>query len=194
MSEKEGGLPGPAVVPTSTGSPLTATSPEPDALRTPTAPPTPTTTPATPSSPPPTRPTPGLSIGQVAEATCLSVHALRFFEREGLFLREIPRSSGGRRVYEQADVDWLLLCGRLRDSGMPIATIREFAALIRSGPGTERDRLALLQEHERDVRAKIDDLNACLEIVQGKVATYEQHLRDGTAAGLWAPASTTPPG
>ncbi|WP_306332348.1 MerR family transcriptional regulator [Streptomyces sp. KL118A] len=133
----------------------------------------------------------GLSIGKVAEATGLSVHALRFFEREGLFLREIPRTGGGQRSYEQADVDWLLLCGRLRVSGMPIATIKRFAALVRSGPGNERDRLALLQEHERDVRAKIDDLSACLEVIHGKVVTYEQHLRDGTAAGLWSPG---PPG
>lgn len=135
----------------------------------------------------------GLSIGKVAEATGLSVHALRFFEREGLFLREIPRSGGGRRVYEQADVDWLLLCGRLRDSGMPIATIRRFATLVRSGPGNEPDRLALLQEHERAVRAKIDDLDACLEVIHGKVVTYEQHLRDGTAAGLWEPTPLTLP-
>ncbi|AZM54305.1 MerR family transcriptional regulator [Streptomyces sp. WAC 01529] len=132
----------------------------------------------------------GLSIGRVAEATGLSVHALRFFEREGLFLREIPRTSGGRRVYARTDVDWLILCGRLRLSGMPIATIREFAALIRSGPGNERERLALLQEHERDVRAKLDELNACLEVIHGKVVTYEQHLNDGTAAGLWAPQPT----
>ncbi|MGW0732221.1 MerR family transcriptional regulator [Streptomyces sp. NPDC002851] len=129
----------------------------------------------------------GLSIGQVAEKTGLSVHALRFFEREGLFLREIPRSSGGQRIYEQADVDWLVLCGRLRDSGMPIATIKKFADLVRSGPGNETDRLALLREHERNVRAKIDDLNASLEVIHGKVITYEQHLRDGTAAGIWSP-------
>ncbi|MEU5899817.1 MULTISPECIES: MerR family transcriptional regulator [Streptomyces] len=135
----------------------------------------------------------GLSIGKVAEATGLSVHALRFFEREGLFLREIPRTGGGQRIYEQADVDWLLLCGRLRVSGMPIATIKKFAALVRSGPGNERERLALLREHERDVRTKIDDLNACLEVIHGKVTTYEQHLRDGTAVGLWSPRPLTSP-
>jgi DNA-binding transcriptional MerR regulator len=39
-----------------------------------------------------------LSTGDVAQATGMSVHALRFFEREGLLLRPIPRSSG-RRVY-----------------------------------------------------------------------------------------------
>ncbi|WP_369211491.1 MerR family transcriptional regulator [Streptomyces flavofungini] len=133
----------------------------------------------------------GLSIGKVAEVTGLSVHALRFFEREGLFLRDIPRSGGGQRIYAQADVDWLALCGRLRDSGMPIATVRRFAALVRSGPGNEQERLELLQEHERDVRAKIDDLNACLAVIHGKVAIYERHLREGTAIGLWAPPEFT---
>ncbi|GAA2813541.1 MerR family transcriptional regulator [Saccharopolyspora taberi] len=128
-----------------------------------------------------------LSIGEVAEATGLSVHALRFFEREGLFLREIPRSSGGQRVYEPADVEWLLLCNRFRASGMPIAMLKEFARLVRSGPGNEPERLALLREHERAVRAKIADLEADLEIIRSKVVVYEEHVREGTAAGVWSP-------
>ncbi|KPC58549.1 MerR family transcriptional regulator [Streptomyces chattanoogensis] len=132
--------------------------------------------------------TENLPIGRVSEATGMSVHALRFFEREGLFLREIPRSGGGQRIYQQADVDWLVLCNRLRASGMPIATIRKFAELIRSGPGNEPDRLALLQEHEQNVQAKIDELQACLGVIHTKVVIYEQHVQDGTAAGLWAPA------
>ncbi|WP_073483911.1 MerR family transcriptional regulator [Streptoalloteichus hindustanus] len=129
----------------------------------------------------------GLSIGDVAEATGMSVHALRFFEREGLFLRPIPRSGGGHRVYEAADVEWLLLCDRFRASGMPIATIRRFAELVRSGPGNEQDRLALLRDHERSVRARIAELTACLEVIRGKVVAYEEHVREGTAAGVWAP-------
>ncbi|MFD8547187.1 MerR family transcriptional regulator [Streptomyces sp. NPDC059649] len=129
----------------------------------------------------------GMSIGRVAELTGMSVHALRFFEREGLFLREIPRTAGGQRVYAQADVDWLALCDRLRASGMPIARIRKFADLVRSGPGNEVDRLALLREHERNVEAKMADLQACLDVIHTKVVTYEQHLRDGTAVGVWAP-------
>ncbi|WSQ10201.1 MerR family transcriptional regulator [Streptomyces sp. NBC_01231] len=128
-----------------------------------------------------------LSIGDVANATGLSVHALRFFEREGLFLRPIPRSGGGQRVYEQADVDWLLLCNRLRASGMPIALLKEFARLVRSGPGNEAERLALLRDHEKAVRAKISDLNADLKVIHSKVVAYEKHVRAGTAAGVWAP-------
>lgn len=128
-----------------------------------------------------------LSIGEVAEATGLSVHALRFFEREGLFLRPIPRSSGGQRIYEPADVDWLLLCNRLRDSGMPLVMLKEFARLVRSGPGNEAERLALLRKHEQAVRTKISDLNADLKVIHSKVVAYEKHVRDGTAAGVWSP-------
>ncbi|MFI6729646.1 MerR family transcriptional regulator [Streptomyces sp. R-74717] len=128
-----------------------------------------------------------LSIGEVAEATGLSVHALRFFEREDLFLRPIPRSSGGQRVYELADVEWLLLCNRLRASSMPIVMLKEFARLVRSGPGNEAERLVLLREHEQAVRAKISDLNADLRVIHSKVVAYEKHVCDGTAAGVWAP-------
>ncbi|WP_049557445.1 MerR family transcriptional regulator [Nonomuraea sp. SBT364] len=131
--------------------------------------------------------TDGLSIGDVAKATGLGVHALRFFEREEIFLREIPRTAGGQRLYSRADVEWLLLCNRLRDSGMPIATLKRFAALVRSGPGNENERLALLEEHERAVRDRIVGLTASLEIIHGKVVTYRRHIEDGTAEGVWAP-------
>ncbi|MFI7470485.1 MerR family transcriptional regulator [Nonomuraea sp. NPDC049646] len=129
-----------------------------------------------------------LSIGDVAQATGLGVHALRFFEREELFLRPIPRTAGGQRAYDRADVEWLLLCNRLRESGMPIATLRRFARLVRSGPGNEPERLALLEEHERAVRERIAGLTASLEIIHGKVVAYRRHVEDGTAAGVWSPA------
>ncbi|WP_067564150.1 MerR family transcriptional regulator [Nocardia acidivorans] len=131
----------------------------------------------------------GLSIGDVVKATGLGVHALRYFEREELFLRPIPRTAGGQRVYDSADVDWLLLCNRLRDSGMPIAALRRFAALVRSGPGNERDRLRLLEAHERTVQDRIAELTASLEIIRDKVLAYRGHVENGTAAGLWAPLS-----
>ncbi|MFC4122132.1 MerR family transcriptional regulator [Nonomuraea zeae] len=134
----------------------------------------------------------GLSIGEVSAATGLGVHALRFFEREELFLRPIPRSAGGQRVYEQADIEWLLLCNRLRESGMPIATLRRFAGLVRSGPGNEPERLKLLEEHEQAVRDKIAELHASLEVIHGKVVTYREHVEEGTAAGLWSPVPSGP--
>ncbi|MFI0737258.1 MerR family transcriptional regulator [Streptomyces sp. NPDC021100] len=134
----------------------------------------------------------GLCIGEAVRATGMSVDTLRFFEREGLLLRPVPRNAAGRRVYGQADVDWLLLVGRLRASGMPVATVGHFAELVRSGPGNEALRLELLREHERAVRARIAALGADLEIIRRKVAVYERHVSEGTAAGLWAPLPPSP--
>lgn len=127
-----------------------------------------------------------LSIGQVAERTGLSVHALRWFEREGLFLRPIPRA-GQRRVFDSSDVAWLMLCNRLRASGMPIAEIRRFASLVQAGPGNEDERLALLEAHEQEVRKRIAELEECLDIIHRKVDTYRRHHAAGTADRLWAP-------
>ena len=118
------------------------------------------------------------------------MHALRWFEREGLFLRAIPRTGAGRRTFDASDIVWLNLCNRLRASGMPIAEIRRFAALVQAGPGNEAERLALLEAHEQEVRKRIAELQGCLDVIVSKVDVYRRHLADGTATGLWAPPFT----
>ncbi|WP_344217674.1 MerR family transcriptional regulator [Kribbella sancticallisti] len=132
----------------------------------------------------------GLSIGQVAERTGLSVHALRFYEREGILADQVRRESNGRRVYSEDDVDWLEMCIKFRSSGMPLDTIRRYTELIRQGPGNEQDRLALLRSHQDHVTAQIEALNECLNVISHKVDIYQQHLDQGTADCLWvAPSS-----
>ncbi|MFF4649100.1 MerR family transcriptional regulator [Streptomyces sp. NPDC001380] len=122
-----------------------------------------------------------LSIGQVAERTGLSVHALRFYEQEGVMFGPVRRGPGGRRVYGEQDVGWLNLCVVLRGSGMPLPEIRRYTELARQGPGTERDRLALLLRHREAVDAQMEQLRRCREIVDHKVRVYEGAL-DGAAA------------
>jgi len=132
----------------------------------------------------------GLSIGQVAERTGLSVHALRFYEREGLLADPVRRESNGRRVYTEDDIEWLDMCIKFRSSGMPLDTIRKYTDLVRQGPGNEQDRLALLRSHQDRVTAQIHELNECLNVITHKVDLYQQHLAEGTADCLWATPST----
>jgi len=133
----------------------------------------------------------GLSIGQVAERTGLSVHALRFYEREGLLADAVRRESNGRRVYSEDDVDWLDMCIKFRSSGMPLDTIRKYTALVRQGSGNEEDRLALLRSHQDYVTAQIQELTECLNVITHKVDAYQRHLAEGTADCLWVAPSTT---
>jgi DNA-binding transcriptional MerR regulator len=101
------------------------------------------------------------------------------------------RDAGGRRVYTEWDVEWLLNCTKFRASGMPLATIRRFADLVRQGPGTEPARLELLREHQDQVVARIAELTECLEVIANKVRVYGEHVAGGSADGLWThPAAT----
>ncbi|MEV0973899.1 MerR family transcriptional regulator [Microtetraspora glauca] len=122
-----------------------------------------------------------LSIGQVAERTGLSVHTLRFYEREGILANPVRRGPGGRRFYNEDDVEWLRLCVILRASGMPLPAIRQYTDLVRQGSGTEKERLALLRRHQEHVIAQIDKLTRCLDLITFKVGVYEDHLEQGPA-------------
>jgi DNA-binding transcriptional MerR regulator len=133
---------------------------------------------------------PRLSIGQAARRTGLSVHALRFYEREGLIATPVQRDASGRRSYTEDDLEWLDLCVKLRGSGMPIASVRRYAELVRAGRGNEGDRLIILREHQQRLTAQIAELTACLETVTFKVKLYEESLSTGEADPIWIPATT----
>jgi DNA-binding transcriptional MerR regulator len=117
-----------------------------------------------------------LSIGQVADRTGLSVHALRFYENEGLFVNPVRRGPGGRRVYSADDVDWLTVCIILRASGMPLPALRRYAELVREGAGTEEERLTLMREHQAHVTTQIGKLTESLDLIMFKVGVYEDIL------------------
>ncbi|MEU3824965.1 MerR family transcriptional regulator [Streptomyces sp. SID161] len=134
-------------------------------------------------------PAESLGIGEVAERTGLSVHALRFYEREGLLAAPIRRTTGGRRRYTRTDVDWLQICIRLRESGMPLADLKRFAELVRQGPGNEAERLRLLDAHQRRVEAQIRALEECRSVIAWKAGVYAEHLARGEAGGLWDPTA-----
>ncbi|WP_150463274.1 MerR family transcriptional regulator [Nesterenkonia ebinurensis] len=131
------------------------------------------------------------TIGEVAGAVGMSVHALRFYEREQLLVGPIERTASGRRRYRPVDVDWLRVCTRLRESGMPLTELKRFATLVREGPGNEIERLSLLDAQRERVDQQIRALEQAREIITWKVDVYEQHLRNDEAIGLWDPTLTT---
>lgn len=59
-------------------------------------------------------------IGEVSRLTGLSPDTLRWYEREGL-IPPVPRTSDGRRAYDDLLVRTITLIVRLRCTGMPVA-------------------------------------------------------------------------
>jgi DNA-binding transcriptional MerR regulator len=129
----------------------------------------------------------GLSIAEAARRTGVSVHTLRYYERVGLVVTPVDRNHAGRRRYHQLDLDWIVVCAKLRATGMPIKTIRRYAQLVSAGPGNERERLGLMEAHRADVTAKLAELEENLRLIDRKIGIYRGRLAAGDADRLWAP-------
>lgn len=114
----------------------------------------------------------GLTIADAARTSGLSVHTLRYYERAGL-IDDVDRATSGHRRYSEADMAWVETIRCLRATGMPIARIRRYAELVRTG-GNERQRLALLEEHRAAVRAQLAEVQGHLAFVERKIATYKE--------------------
>ncbi|HHG90758.1 MAG TPA: redox-sensitive transcriptional activator SoxR [Devosia sp.] len=65
----------------------------------------------------------GLSIGQIAERTGLSVSAIRYYEEQGLVKPE--RNAGGQRRFEAADIRRLSFVLITQEFGFTIEQIRQ---------------------------------------------------------------------
>ena len=111
-----------------------------------------------------------LAIADVAALTGVTAHTLRYYERIGLV--EVPRDGAGRRVDDREALGRVVFITRLRDSDMPIATIARYVELVKQGPDTEPERLALLEADRADVLRRLTDLPAALAVVDYKITTY----------------------
>ncbi|WP_410608248.1 MerR family transcriptional regulator [Amycolatopsis sp. lyj-109] len=128
-----------------------------------------------------------MSIAEAARRTGVSAHTLRYYERAGLVITDVDRTNGGRRRYHQVDLDWISVCTKLRATGMPIKTIKQYADLVAEGHGNEQERLALMEAHAADVTAKIAELQENLQLINHKIGVYRGRLAADDADRLWAP-------
>jgi DNA-binding transcriptional MerR regulator len=114
-----------------------------------------------------------LSIAAAAEASGLSAHTLRYYERAGL-LAPVSRNGSGYRRYRESDLELIAFLAKLRATGMPIREVRRYVELMRAGEGTNAERLALLEAHRDAVRAGLEATARNLELVEWKIDFYKE--------------------
>ncbi len=116
----------------------------------------------------------GLTVQETAERTGLSVHTLRYYEREGL-LSPIRRDAGsGHRRYTQEDLTRIYFLQKMRATGMPIPVMQRYVQLFQDGDDTLTERRQLLEAHREHVQAQLAELNDCLALIDYKIANYQQ--------------------
>lgn len=114
--------------------------------------------------------TDSMGITTFAKRVEVSAHTLRYYEAAGLMI-PVPRDAAGRRRYNEDHARWVGFLRRLRDGGMGIAKVRQYAKLTQSSTeDAQAERLALLREHRDEVESRIRSLSLHLEVLERKVA------------------------
>lgn len=114
-----------------------------------------------------------LTIQEAAEATGLSAHTLRYYERIGL-IHPIDREENTRRRYTAEDIGWIDFLTKLRATGMSIRDMQKYAELQRQGDETLPRRLEMLKVLRDQVENRIDELHDYLKLVNYKIEVYGQ--------------------
>lgn len=115
----------------------------------------------------------GLTIGEVAHATGLSIQTLRYYEREGLMRDPAPRDDSGRRRYGLRDLAWIGGLLMVRDTGMSVSDMRTLAELSRTD-GTENERMQLLESHRERILEELARTREHLAALDKKINTYRE--------------------
>lgn len=120
-------------------------------------------------------------IGAFARLSRLSIHTLRYYEKEGLL--KPARDSSNRRAYAEADLAWTDFIKRLKATNMPIKNIRLYSEMRAAGSATLRPRLELLLAHRKKLQQTLQELRQHQEHLEAKIAFYQKELEKQEGRG-----------
>lgn len=115
-----------------------------------------------------------MTIGAMARRTGLTESTLRYYEKKGLI--HVARDGGGRRTYDERDVEWIAFICRLKETGMLLRDIRRYADLRDQGRATMPERLAMLEEHREYVQEQQKRWARHLKRLEDKIAFYQAKI------------------
>lgn len=112
-----------------------------------------------------------MKIGAFAKHSGLSVDTIRYYEKVGL-LRPPYRDNGGRRVFDDDELNWLKFLVQLKATGMSVAEMVAYSNLRNQGATTYEDRQKMLIEQREKVAKQQTILNQCAILLDEKVTLY----------------------
>lgn len=116
-------------------------------------------------------------ISEVSKLSGLSVHTLRYYEKEGL-LSNVAREASGKRIYSDSDLEWLVWIQRLKSTGMSLKGIKQFSYLRSLGDKSFPDRKNMLIDHAENLRDDIKHLQSELKLVEYKITAYAEKEKE----------------
>ncbi len=116
------------------------------------------------------------TIKEAAERVNLTAYTIRYYDKEGL-LPFVERDDAGNRVFNDKDMEWLVLICCLKNTGMPIKKIKEYIEWCLEGDESMEIRRQILVEHRQNVLDQMGELKHNLEKINHKIDHYSSVCR-----------------
>lgn len=118
-----------------------------------------------------------MNIKKAAELFDLTVDTLRYYERVGV-IPPVTRNESGYREYTTRDLNWIYLAKNLRNAGLSIESLIEFAHLaqLREKQDVSIAQKQILHDQLVELDEKIAELQKTRDLLIYKISTYDDHL------------------
>lgn len=119
------------------------------------------------------------TVGEMAKRLGVPASTLRYYDKEGL-LPFVERSSGGIRMFQDSDFEWLQVIGCMKKAGMSIRDIRRYIEMALQGDDTIDLRLEMFRHQREVLQRQMAELQHTMEMVEYKCWYYETAKARGT--------------
>lgn len=118
------------------------------------------------------------TIIEVEKMTGIPSRKIRFWLDKGLF-PFIERDENGVRYFAKSDMEWARWIEWLRQCGMSLKEIREYAEALSGGIKTASKRRALLQKSYTNLQEYIAALQEISQRLETKIGLYDKMIEKG---------------
>ncbi|MFK4565464.1 MerR family transcriptional regulator [Enterococcus sp. UD-01] len=116
------------------------------------------------------------TIGAFSTEVGLSIDTLRYYEKEKLILPK--RNEINRRIYDTSDITWINFIKKLKQTGMPIKDIKQYAKLRYLGDQTIEKRMDLLYKQYDVLVEQREEIDQYTQFLLKKIDTYREMLNE----------------
>ncbi|UUZ81726.1 MerR family transcriptional regulator [Paenibacillus sp. P26] len=102
---------------------------------------------------------------------------LRYYEKKGL-LPLIERDEAGRRLFSENQMALLETVIRLKNTHMPISSIKQYIDWVVEGDKTTELRLEMMKNHKQAVLAEISLMTEALKGIDIKIERYIKRIQE----------------
>nr|WP_041866269.1 MerR family transcriptional regulator [Sediminispirochaeta smaragdinae] len=119
------------------------------------------------------------TIGHVSKMFNISISALRYYDKEGLF-PNITRDPSGIRKFDSSDIDSLRVIEYLKKAGMQLKDIKVFLDWCNQGNATLVKRRDMFLDKKKSVEADILAMMKVLDLITYKCWYYTEAVKDNS--------------